>query len=33
MNVDVTPDGRRLVFDVLGDLYTMPIEGSGTGLA
>jgi hypothetical protein len=33
MNVDVSPDGRRLVFDVLGDLYTMPIEGSGAGLA
>ena len=33
MNVDVSPDGRRLVFDLLGDLYTMPIEGSGTGLA
>jgi imidazolonepropionase-like amidohydrolase/Tol biopolymer transport system component len=33
MNVDVSPDGRRLVFDLLGDLYTMPIEGSGNGLA
>ncbi len=33
MNVDVSPDGQRLVFDLLGDLYTMPIEGSGTGLA
>ena len=27
MNVDVSPDGRRLVFDLLGDIYTMPIEG------
>ena len=28
MNVDVSPDGARLVFDLLGDLYTMPIDGS-----
>ena len=28
MNVDVSPDGRRIVFDLLGDLYTMPIAGS-----
>jgi imidazolonepropionase-like amidohydrolase/Tol biopolymer transport system component len=27
MNVDVSPDGRRLVFDLLGDVYTMPIDG------
>jgi imidazolonepropionase-like amidohydrolase/Tol biopolymer transport system component len=27
MSVDVSPDGRTLVFDLLGDLYTMPIEG------
>ena len=27
MNVDVSPDGRRIVFDLLGDIYTMPIEG------
>lgn len=27
MSVDVSPDGRRLVFDLLGDLYVMPIEG------
>jgi len=33
MNVDVSPDGRTIVFDLLGDIYTMPIEGSGTGLA
>lgn len=26
-NVDVSPDGKTLVFDALGDLYTMPIEG------
>ena len=33
MNVDVSPDGRTIVFDLLGDIYTMPIEGSGAGLA
>ena len=27
MNVDVSPDGRRIVFDLLGDLYVMPIGG------
>ena len=27
MSVDVAPDGRTVVFDLLGDLYTMPIEG------
>jgi len=27
MNVDVSPDGRMLVFDLLGDLYTLPIGG------
>ena len=27
MNVDVSPDGGRLVFDLLGDIYTMPIGG------
>ena len=27
MNVDVSPDGQGLVFDLLGDLYTMPIVG------
>ena len=33
MNVDVSPDGRRIVFDLLGDLYTMPIGGTGTAPA
>ncbi|MGE3396068.1 MAG: amidohydrolase family protein, partial [Sphingomonas sp.] len=27
MNVDVSPDGRTIAFDLLGDIYTMPIEG------
>lgn len=32
MNVDVSPDGNTLVFDLLGDIYTMPISG-GTATA
>ena len=27
MNLDVSPDGRTIVFDLLGDIYTIPIEG------
>ncbi|MCC6479305.1 MAG: PD40 domain-containing protein [Sphingomonadaceae bacterium] len=27
MNVDVSPDGRLIAFDMLGDIYTMPISG------
>ncbi|MBL8761535.1 MAG: PD40 domain-containing protein [Phycisphaerae bacterium] len=31
MSVDVSPDAKSIVFDLLGDLYTMPIEGSADG--
>src|SRR5690606_6697714 len=27
MDVDVSPDGRELVFSLLGDLYRMPVAG------
>lgn len=27
MNLDVSPDGKTIVFDMLGDIYTMPISG------
>jgi Tol biopolymer transport system component/imidazolonepropionase-like amidohydrolase len=32
MSVDVSPDGRTVVFDLLGDIYAMPIDG-GTARA
>ncbi len=32
MNLDVSPDGKEIVFDLLGDLYVMPI-GGGTAKA
>lgn len=28
MTVDVSPDGKEVVFDLLGDLYVMPIDGA-----
>ncbi len=27
MNLDVSPDGRTIAFDLLGDIYTMPMSG------
>ena len=27
MNLDVSPDGQQIVFDLLGDLYTLPLAG------
>src|SRR3546814_16351521 len=27
MNVDLSPDGRNLAFDLLGDVYVMPAKG------
>ncbi|MEM9836516.1 MAG: amidohydrolase family protein [Bacteroidota bacterium] len=27
MNLDVSPDGKTIAFDLLGDLYTLPITG------
>lgn len=27
MSLDISPDGKTLVFDLLGDLYTLPSEG------
>jgi hypothetical protein len=27
MNLEVSPDGKLIVFDLLGDVYTLPIDG------
>src|SRR5215203_218690 len=27
MNLDVSPDGKEIVFDLLGDIYSMPMAG------
>src|SRR3954469_4553401 len=27
MSVDVSPDGKTIIFDLVGDLYTMPFSG------
>ena len=32
MNLDVSPDGKEIVFDLLGDIYKMPITGGPANL-
>ncbi|HUF27471.1 MAG TPA: amidohydrolase family protein [Gemmatimonadaceae bacterium] len=32
ISVDVSPDGRTLAFDLLGDIYTMPVTGGRAAL-
>jgi imidazolonepropionase-like amidohydrolase/Tol biopolymer transport system component len=32
MNLDVSPDGKDIIFDLLGDLYIMPISGGSAVL-
>lgn len=27
MNLDVSPDGKKIVFDLLGDIYSLPVSG------
>jgi len=27
MNIDLSPDGKTVIFDLLGDIYTLPISG------
>jgi len=27
LNVDVSPDGEQIVFDLLGDIFIMPVAG------
>jgi len=32
MDLDVSPDGKNIVFDLLGDIYSMPVTGGKTTL-
>lgn len=32
MNLDVSPDGQEIVFDLLGDIYTLPVNGGKASL-
>lgn len=32
MNLDVSPDGKTIVFDLLGDIYSMPLNGGDAQL-
>ena len=32
MNLDVSPDGKEIIFDLLGDIYIMPISGGNATL-
>ena len=32
MNLDVSPDGSQIVFDLLGDIYLLPIDGGQASL-
>ena len=32
MSLDVSPDGRSMVFDLLGDIYTIPVSGGDATL-
>src|SRR6185312_9019298 len=27
LSLDLSPDGRQIVFELLGDIYTIPVEG------
>src|SRR5690606_3589497 len=27
MNLDISPDGKTIVFDLLGDIYSIPVNG------
>jgi Tol biopolymer transport system component len=27
MSIDVSPDGKKIAFDLMGDIYSIPIEG------